>query len=231
MTNKTAVVLLSGGLDSATSMAIAINEGYYVYALTFAYGQRHMREVSAAKMIAEHYKVQAHEIINLDLTKISASALTDSSQEIPINRQLNHSGTDIPTTYVPARNMILLSCAVAWAESIEAEAVFIGINAIDYSGYPDCRPEFIDAFQRAAELGTKAGLEGNRIEIKYPLIGMTKSEIITHGQTLGVPFKLTWSCYKGGALPCGKCDSCKLRLKGFHKAGLKDPFEYQNDSS
>jgi 7-cyano-7-deazaguanine synthase len=229
MTNKKAVVLVSGGLDSATTLAIAIKEGYNIYALTFNYGQRHARELDAAKELVNHYKIQNHEIIELDLTKLSHSALIDRTKEIPENRQPSDLPTLIPTTYVPARNIIMLSCATAWAESIEAEAIFIGVNAIDYSGYPDCRPDFIAAYERATELGTKTGVEGRKIKIETPLINLTKPEIINRGHELGVPFELTWSCYKGEVLACGKCDSCQLRLKGFREAGLKDPLNYEDN--
>lgn len=228
MTDKSAVVLLSGGIDSATVLGIAAAEGYEIFALTFNYGQRHSRELISAKDLAKHYKVKAHEIIKLDLHKISTSALTDHKLLIPENRSITDISKEIPTTYVPARNLIMLSCAVAWAESIKANAVFLGVNAVDYSGYPDCRPEFISAFSTAAKLGTKIGLEGKAIEIKHPLITLSKGEIIRKGYELNVPYKLTWSCYKGGSRACGSCDSCVLRLKGFSEAGIGDPIEYQD---
>jgi 7-cyano-7-deazaguanine synthase len=227
MTDKSAVVLLSGGIDSATVLGIAAAEGYDIFALTFNYGQRHSRELISAKDLARHYQVKSHEIIKLDLQKISASALTNHETLIPENRSIEDIFNEIPSTYVPARNLIMLSCAVAWAESIGADAVFLGVNAIDYSGYPDCRPEFISAFSAAAELGTKTGVEGKAIKIKHPLISLSKAEIIKKGIELGVPYKLTWSCYKGGGRACGICDSCLLRLKGFTEAGSEDPIEYQ----
>jgi 7-cyano-7-deazaguanine synthase len=226
MTDKSAVVLLSGGIDSATVLGIAAAEGYDIFALTFNYGQRHSRELISAKDLARHYQVKSHEIIKLDLQKISASALTNHETLIPENRSIEDIFNEIPSTYVPARNLIMLSCAVAWAESIGADAVFLGVNAIDYSGYPDCRPEFISAFSAAAELGTKTGVEGKAIKIKHPLISLSKAEIIKKGIELGVPYKLTWSCYKGGGRACGICDSCLLRLKGFTEAGSEDPIEY-----
>jgi 7-cyano-7-deazaguanine synthase len=229
MTNKHAVVLLSGGLDSATTLACAMADGYFIHIMTFDYGQRHARELEAAKKIVEFYIIEDHAIVNLNLQSFGVSTLLDKSKELPTNRPLNELAGDIPSTYVPGRNLILLSCAVSWAESIGAEAVYIGVNSIDYSGYPDCRPEFLTAFERAVELGTKTGVEGNKIEIKYPLINMTKAEIIKRGSQLGVPYHLTWSCYSGGEAACGVCDSCQLRLKGFKDAGLQDPIKYQNE--
>ncbi len=228
MTDRNAVVLLSGGLDSATTLGIAVDEGYTINALTFNYGQRHMRELISAKDIVKFYNVQKHELIKLDLQKISTSALIDPTEEIPVNRPVDKLTTEIPTTYVPARNIIMLSYALAWAETLAAEAIYIGVNAIDYSGYPDCRPDFLKNFERTAAVGTKAGVSGKAIKIKYPLINMTKAEIITRGFELGVPFNLTWSCYLGSAKACGKCDSCQLRLKGFSEAGREDPIEYED---
>ncbi len=227
MMQKKAVVLLSGGIDSATTLAIAVDEGYTCYALTFNYGQRHLRELISAKDLANYYELPKHVIIKLDLQKISTSALLDPSADIPENRPIEELSERIPPTYVPARNIIMLSHALAWAESLEAEAIFIGINSIDYSGYPDCRPEFIKTFEHAASLGTKTGAEGNAIKIKYPLVNMTKAEIIKRGFELKVPYKFTWSCYKGGAKACGVCDSCILRLKGFEEAGYSDVIEYE----
>lgn len=226
MSNKKAVILLSGGLDSATTLGIALKEDYIVYALSFAYGQRHDRELDSAKKLVDHYNVQNHEIIDLDLRKICVSALTDEKQPIPEKRSSSELASNIPITYVPARNLIMLSMAVAFAESIEADSVFIGVNVIDYSGYPDCRPEFIKAFEHTAALATKTGVEGNVIKIKTPLITMSKSEIIKLAKKLNIPFHLTWSCYKGEHKACGVCDSCQLRLNGFSDAGLKDPIEY-----
>ncbi len=219
-----AVVLLSGGLDSATTLAIALWEGYEVYALSFDYGQRHSRELESAKKIAKYYGV-SHKIMKVDLRQIGGSALTDSI-EVP-ERELVKIKDEIPVTYVPARNTILLSFALGYAEVIDADAIFYGANAIDYSGYPDCRPEYVEAFERMANLGTKRGVEGKPIKIVAPLINMTKAEIIKRGMELGVPYKLTWSCYRGGERACGRCDSCLLRLKGFMEAGYEDPLEYE----
>ncbi len=226
MTSKKAVILLSGGLDSATTLAYAISKDYSVYALTFNYGQRHAREVVAARELAAHYKIETHKLLNLDLQAIGRSALLDHTKELPMNRPLDKLSNEIPETYVPARNIIMLSYGLSWAESIDAESVFIGVNSIDYSGYPDCRPEFLSTFQHAAELGTKTGVEGKPIKLEFPLINLTKAEIIKLGVELGVPFGLTWSCYRGSAKACGKCDSCQLRLKGFEEAGIDDEIDY-----
>jgi len=226
---KGAVVLLSGGLDSATTLAIARSEGFQCHALTFRYGQRHQREIEAAKKVANSLEVIEHRCIDVDLAWFSGSALTDSTIKVPKD------GTDlgrpgrIPPTYVPARNIIFLSYALAWAEVLGAFDIFIGVNAIDYSGYPDCRPEFITAFERVANLATAAAIERKgRYHIHTPIIDMTKAEIILTGIKLGVDFSLTHSCYdpdKQGR-SCGRCDSCRLRLKGFAEAGLKDPIDY-----
>ena len=224
--NKLAVVLLSGGLDSATTLAIAKNDGYDVLALSFDYGQRHARELVAARELCNYYEVREHKVINLDLSAIGSSALLGQDSEIPEDRPVDALAEEVPITYVPARNMIMLSCALAWAESMEADAIFIGVNSIDYSGYPDCRPEFLTAFEQAATLGTRTGLMNRPIKLKYPLINMTKSDIVKRGLELGVPFNRTWSCYKGGSRACGRCDSCQLRLKGFQGAGGEDPIEY-----
>ncbi len=226
---KKAVVLLSGGLDSSTCMAIAKDEGYEIYALSFDYGQRHSRELESAKAISRHFGAKEHKILSIDLRQIGGSALTDDSIDVPENRDEEHMADEIPVTYVPARNTILLSFALAYAEVIDADAIYIGANALDYSGYPDCRPEYYKAFEEVARLGTKRGVEGKPIEIKYPLINMTKADIIRTGMRLGVPYELTWSCYKGGEKACGVCDSCKLRIKGFKEAGYKDPIEYEVD--
>lgn len=228
MGKERTVVLLSGGIDSTTTLAIALSEGYECFALTFEYGQRHSKEIESAKRVAEHYSVPL-KILKIDLTQIGGSALTDESIEVPMLRSMEEMTREIPATYVPARNTILLSFALAYAELIHARAIFIGANAIDYSGYPDCRPEYFKAFQDVARLGTKSGAEGEGIEIKYPLISMSKKEIIERGRELGVPFHLTWTCYLGKERACGKCDSCLLRLKGFRDAGLKDPLEYERD--
>jgi 7-cyano-7-deazaguanine synthase len=209
------------------TLAIAKEEGYELYPLSFDYGQRHAKELESAKNIAEYYQVKEHKIMKIDLTQIGGSALTDISISVPEKKEEEEIGKDIPVTYVPARNTILLSLAVGYAEVISADAVFIGANALDYSGYPDCRPEYLEAFQKVVQLGTKIGSEGGLIEIKYPLINLTKAQIIEEGARLRVPFHLTTSCYKGGDLACGKCDSCLLRLKGFREASIKDPIEYE----
>ncbi len=219
-----AVVLLSGGLDSSTVLAIALEMGYDVHALSFDYGQRHSRELESAKKIARYFNVP-HKIIKIDLRQIGGSALTDNI-EVP-ERQVEDIEKEIPITYVPARNTILLSLALGYAEVIDADAIFYGANAIDYSGYPDCRPEYVEAFERVANLGTKRGVEGKPIKIIAPIIHMTKAEIIKKGMELGVPYELTWSCYKGEKKACGKCDSCLLRLKGFMEAGYEDPLDYE----
>jgi len=223
-----AVVLLSGGIDSATTLAIAKNEGYNTYAISFNYGQRHSFELEKAAKIAGLFKSEKHLVVNIDLRKFGGSALTDS---IPVPKDRNEKDIShgIPSTYVPARNTIFLSLSLGWAEIIEAEDIFIGVNAIDYSGYPDCRPEYIEAFQQMASIATKAGVERkSKIKIHTPLINMSKAEIIKKGASLGVDFSLTHSCYDpiSSGNPCGICDSCLLRLKGFLDAGLKDPLAY-----
>jgi 7-cyano-7-deazaguanine synthase len=222
-----AVVLLSGGLDSAVTLALAKEEGFLLYPLSFDYGQRHVKELESAKRVTDHFGFSQHKIMKLDLNQIGGSALTDPKIEVPEDRDGNNIGNDIPSTYVPARNTILLSMALSYAEVIRARVIFIGANALDYSGYPDCRPEFFTAFEEVAKLGTKVGVEGNPISIRYPLIRMSKAEIVKEGARLEVPFQLTWSCYKGGEKACGRCDSCILRLKGFSEAGLKDPIDYE----
>ncbi len=218
------VVLLSGGLDSTTTLAIAMEDGCEVSALSFDYGQRHLRELESAKKIAKYYDVN-HKILKIDLRSIGGSALTDNI-DVP-EREIEGIKNEIPVTYVPARNTILLSYALGYAEVIDADRIYYGANAIDYSGYPDCRPAYIRAFQEVARLGTKRGIEGKPIRIVAPLIQMTKAEIIKKGMELGVPYELTWSCYKGGEKACGRCDSCLLRLKGFMEAGYEDPLEYE----
>lgn len=222
---KKAVVLLSGGLDSATTLAIARDQGYVPYALSFAYGQRHTRELEAAKRVAAALGAKEHLILNLDLRLIGGSALT-ADIPVPMGRTPEEIAAGIPLTYVPARNTIFLAHALAWAEVLGAEDIFFGANILDYSGYPDCRPEYLGAFERLAALGTKAGVEGAwRLRIHAPLITMAKAEIIKKGLELGVDYALTWSCYSpmpSGA-PCGSCDSCLLRAKGFAEAGVEDP--------
>jgi 7-cyano-7-deazaguanine synthase len=223
-----AVVLLSGGLDSSTTLAVAKSQGYLLYALTFRYGQRHQMEIEAAKRIARRFQVAEHKIFEVGLDRFGGSALT-AEIEIPKDRGLEDIPKDIPVTYVPARNIIFLSLALAWAEVLGARDIFIGVNALDYSGYPDCRPEFIEAFEQMAALGTKAGVEGRGIKIHTPLIHLNKARIIKKGLELGVDFSLTSTCYdpspRGEA--CGKCDACLLRLKGFAEAGIDDPGKYR----
>ncbi len=228
--DRRAVVLLSGGLDSATTLAIAVERGYRPYALTLRYGQRHELEVDAACRLAEAMRVVRHVITAVDLRAFGGSALT-GDLEVPRGPQVATDSEDIPITYVPARNTIFLSMALAWAEALQASDIFIGVNAVDYSGYPDCRPEFLDAFEKLAGLGTKAGVEGSRpFRIHAPLIDLTKAEIIRRGLALGVDYGMTRSCYdpdESGAA-CGECASCRLRLAGFAAAGVRDPAPYQS---
>ena len=223
-----AVVLLSGGVDSATALAIARREGFALYALTFRYGQRHAIEIEAARRVAAAFQVARHEIVEFDLRKFGGSALTDTIS-VPKDRSPDAMGHDIPVTYVPARNTIFLSFALAWAEVIDSVDVFVGVNALDYSGYPDCRPEYVAAFESMANLATRAGVEGRqRLRIHTPLISMSKSEIIRAGLALGVDYTLTSSCYdpSRSGEACGRCDACVLRLKGFAEAGVPDPIRY-----
>ncbi|MCP4263017.1 MAG: 7-cyano-7-deazaguanine synthase QueC [Planctomycetes bacterium] len=230
MAGKKAVVLLSGGLDSATTLAIARDKGFECHALTFRYGQRHKREIESAKKIANSMPTSEHRIIDIDLTQFGDSALTDSAIEVPKDRIDLDIHVEIPSTYVPARNTIFLSYALAWAEVSGAFDIFIGVNSTDYSGYPDCRGEFIAAFEKTANLATAAAVEHRgRYHIHTPIINMTKAEIIRTGTKLGVDFALTHSCYDPDqeGKSCGRCDSCQLRLKGFTEAGLIDPVEYQ----
>lgn len=224
-----AVVLLSGGVDSSTTLAIAKSEGFDVHALSFQYGQKHALELEAAKRIAAAFSVANHIIVMIDLRKFGGSALT-SDVDVPKGRSEEEIGTGIPITYVPARNTIFLSFAMAWAEVLGAQDIFIGVNALDYSGYPDCRPEFIAAFERMANLATKQGVEGEaKFSIRAPLINLSKAEIIEKGTSLGVDYSLTLSCYdpSAGGEACGECDSCRLRQKGFAEAGLADPIAYR----
>ncbi len=223
-----AVILLSGGLDSSTTLAVAKNMGFELYALTFRYGQRHQIEIEAAGRIAKHFEVARHTIIDVDLRRFGGSALT-APIEVPKDRSPEEISSDIPITYVPARNIIFLSLALAWAEVLGCSDIFIGVNALDYSGYPDCRPEFIEAFEKMAALGTKAGVEGRGIKIHTPLIDLSKAQIIKKGLELGVEFELTSTCYDPSSQgeACGKCDACLLRLKGFAEAGIKDPGTYR----
>lgn len=224
---KKAVILLSGGLDSTTALAIACKEGYDCYAVSFRYGQRHSVELNACKQIAKSFGLKKHLIIDIDLGKIGGSALTDMEIDVPHNRDEGEM-TDIPVTYVPARNTIFLSYALAWAEVLNASAIYIGVNHLDYSGYPDCRPEFIQSFENTANLATKAGVNGQKIEIKAPLIEMTKAQIIQKGVELGVDYGITHSCYSPDdqGLACGQCDSCILRKMGFEQAETPDPTRY-----
>jgi 7-cyano-7-deazaguanine synthase len=226
---KPAVVLLSGGLDSATTLAIALQQGFNPHAMSFRYGQRHAHELDCAKQLAATMKVASHVIVDIDLAAFGGSALTDSSIPVPKNRAPEQMTADIPVTYVPARNTIFLSFALAFAETINSTDIFIGVNALDYSGYPDCRPEYIDAFTKMANLATRAGVEGqHKLTIHTPLIHLTKAQIIRRGLELGVDYSLTSTCYDPapGGRACGKCDACLLRLKGFAENQLKDPGPY-----
>jgi len=228
VTQKKAVVLSSGGIDSTTAMAIAHAEGFAIYCLSFRYGQRHVLELDSAHKVSKALEAKEHLIVDIDLAKIGGSALTGAF-EVPKGRDSEEMKREIPITYVPGRNTIFLSYAMAWAEVVEAADIFIGVNAIDYSGYPDCRPEFIQAFEKMANLATKAGVEGKiQFRINAPLIRMTKAEIIRKGMELGLDYSMTLSCYdpsqEGKA--CGHCDSCILRRKGFQEAGVPDPTSY-----
>lgn len=230
--NLKAVVLLSGGIDSATTLAIAQNGGFDIFALSFRYGQRHAIELEAAKRVGQCAKVAEHLIIDIDLRQIGGSALT-ADIAVPKAGSIEQIGKNIPITYVPARNTIFLSYALAWAEVIGADDIFIGVNALDYSGYPDCRPEYIFAYEQMANLATKAGVEnGKKLKIHAPLIEMNKSQIIRKGIELGVDYSLTHSCYDPSVSgeACGECDSCLLRLKGFSEAGVKDPVRYKREN-
>lgn len=221
-----AVVLLSGGLDSTVCMAVADSAGYELWPISFDYQQRHSRELDSARQVADHYRVKRHLVITTNMNAIGGSALTDQSVELPAG---DVTRKDIPSTYVPARNLIFLSYAMGYAEVIGANSIYIGVNALDYSGYPDCRPEFIAAFQHLADYSTKAAVaDGRRIIVETPLISLSKKDIVLLGDKLGAPLVLTSSCYAGGEVACGECDSCLLRLKGFSEAGLVDPIAYQD---
>lgn len=224
---KKAVVLVSGGLDSATTLAIAKDAGYDCYAMSFNYGQRHQVELVSAKTVSESIGVVEHKVVNLGLGDIGGSALTDDSISVPQNSS-GDIDEGIPVTYVPARNTVFLSLALGWAEVVDADVIFIGVNAVDYSGYPDCRPEYIEAFQTMANLATKKGVEGEQITIETPLIHLTKAEIIQKGTALGVDYSQTLSCYSPDSegRACGKCDSCKIRKQGFEAANIPDPTCY-----
>lgn len=224
-----AIVLLSGGIDSATCLAIAKNAGYKIFAMSFSYGQRHRVELASARRVAAAFSVQEHRVVAIDLGAFGGSSLT-SAMEVPKNRPHIGRTAGIPNTYVPARNTIFLSFALGWAEVMRSRDIFIGVNALDYSGYPDCRPEYIKAFETMANLATKAQVEGERLAIHTPLINMTKAQIIVRGHDLGVDFSLTHSCYDPGpdGRACGACDSCIIRKKGFEKAGIPDVTRYRN---
>ncbi len=223
MTTSKAVILVSGGLDSTTVLAMAKQQGYECYTLSFDYGQRHSAELLAAEKTSKAMGAIEHKVVKLDLGTIGGSALTDTSIDVP-----EEESEGIPVTYVPARNTVFLAIALGWAEVLEAQKIFVGVNAVDYSGYPDCRPEFIKSFEQMANLATKAGVEGNTLSIQAPLINMTKAEIVTEGAALGVDYSLTVSCYQAdsGGRACGKCDSCRLRRQGFEQAQLQDPTQY-----
>lgn len=222
---KKAVVLVSGGLDSATVLATANDQGYDCYALSFDYGQRQISELNAARAVAKAHGAIDHKVVRLSLNDFGGSALTDDSIDVP-----EEETEGIPVTYVPARNTVFLSLALGWAEVLGADEIFIGVNAVDYSGYPDCRPEFIEAYEKMANLATKAGVEGQKLSIQTPLMSLTKAEIIKLGTSVGVDYSLTVSCYQanGDGQACGKCDSCRLRAKGFEDAGVADPTRYQS---
>ncbi|HET7832753.1 MAG TPA: 7-cyano-7-deazaguanine synthase QueC [Gallionella sp.] len=222
--NKNAVVLLSGGLDSATVLAIARRQGFTCYALSVDYGQRHHAELAAAQRVASALGAREHRVVNIDLTGFGGSALTDSKIAVP-----EQPGEGIPLTYVPARNTIMLSLALAWAEVLQAQDIFIGVNAVDYSGYPDCRPAYIEAFERMANLATKAAIEGHALTLHAPLLHLSKAEIIREGVALGVDYAMTVSCYQADeqGRACGVCDSCRLRRAGFKAAGVADPTPYR----
>ncbi|MFP6834046.1 MAG: 7-cyano-7-deazaguanine synthase QueC [Porticoccaceae bacterium] len=224
---KKAVILVSGGLDSSTVLAMAKQQGFDCYTLSFDYGQRHRSELFAAAKVSEAMQVEAHKVVSLDLGTIGGSALTDTNIDVP-----EYETTGIPVTYVPARNTVFLSIALGWAEVLGANDIFVGVNAVDYSGYPDCRPDYINAFEQMANLATKAGVEGNKLTVHAPLIDMTKGQIIQAGLKIGVDYSVTVSCYQADeeGAACGVCDSCRLRKQGFIDAGLKDPTRYKNSA-
>jgi 7-cyano-7-deazaguanine synthase len=224
---KKAVILVSGGLDSSTVLAMAKQQGFDCYTLSFDYGQRHRSELFAAAKVSEAMQVEAHKVVSLDLGTIGGSALTDTNIDVP-----EYETTGIPVTYVPARNTVFLSIALGWAEVLGANDIFVGVNAVDYSGYPDCRPDYINAFEQMANLATKAGVEGNKLTVHAPLIDMTKGQIIQAGLKIGVDYAVTVSCYQADeqGAACGVCDSCRLRKQGFIDAGLKDPTRYKNSA-
>ena len=221
---KRAIVLLSGGLDSVTALAMAREQGFACYTLSFNYGQRHYAELDAAKILSNQNGAVEHKVIDIDLSSIGGSALTDSNIAVP-----EHYEEGIPVTYVPARNTVFLSIALGWAEVMSAQAIFVGVNAVDYSGYPDCRPAFISAFEQLANVATKAGVEGQKLTVEAPLMTMTKADIIQQGIRLGIDYSQTISCYQADqdGKACGKCDSCRFRQQGFEQAGVIDPTRYQ----
>ena len=224
---KKAVILVSGGLDSSTVLAMAKQQGFHCYTLSFDYGQRHRSELIAAAQVSKSMQVEAHKVVSLDLGTIGGSALTDTNIDVP-----EFKTTGIPVTYVPARNTVFLSIALGWAEVLGANDIFVGVNAVDYSGYPDCRPDYISAFEQMANLATKAGVEGNKLTVHAPLIDMTKGQIIQAGIKIGVDYSATVSCYQADeeGAACGVCDSCRLRKQGFIDAGVKDPTRYKNSA-
>jgi len=236
-----AVVLTSGGLDSSTCIGMAIEEGREIFPLSIEYGQKHLREVKSISDVVVHYRTKTRNIepygfrsqvnplkkVKIDLRAIGGSALTDDSIAVPEGRDESEMSESIPLTYVPARNTIMLSIALGYAEVIEADEIWIGANDVDYSGYPDCRPEFLEAYETLAQLATVRGIQGNPLKIRAPLLSLTKAEIIKKGNSIGVPYHLTWSCYNGANKACSVCDSCTLRLKGFKEAGSEDPIDYQ----
>jgi 7-cyano-7-deazaguanine synthase len=224
---KRAVCLISGGLDSAVTAFLARKQGFEIHALSFRYGQRHAKELLCAKKISNAVGAKNHIVLPVNLEKFGGSSLLQNSSQCIKNHRLKNIGKKIPSTYVPARNTIFLSFALAYAETIDADSIFIGVNAVDYSAYPDCRPAYINAFEKLAQLATRRGVEGQRIHIKAPLLRLSKSQIIRLGAKLHVPFSITWSCYRGAKKACGHCDSCLLRLKGFQEAGLIDPISYE----
>ena len=225
--SKKAVILVSGGLDSTTVVAMAKSQGYQCYTLSFDYGQRHRSELEAAKRVSRLMEVEEHKVVKLDLGSIGGSALTDTTIDVP-----EEETTGIPVTYVPARNTVFLSIALGWAEVLGANDIFLGVNAVDYSGYPDCRPEYVSAFEAVANLATKSAVEGQKLTIHAPLIDMTKGQIIRAGLKLDVDYSQTVSCYKASleGLACGRCESCRLRRQGFEQAGVADPTRYQNNA-
>ena len=227
MSKQKAVVLVSGGLDSSTVLAMAMQQGYQCYTLSFDYGQRHRSELEAAVRVSRLMNVTEHKVVKLDLGSIGGSALTDTNIEVP-----EQETEGIPVTYVPARNTVFLSIALGWAEVLGARKIFLGVNAVDYSGYPDCRPEYISSFESMANLATRAGVEGQALTIEAPLINLTKADIIRAGISLDVDYSQTVSCYQANldGLACGKCDSCRLRAQGFDQAGIADPTRYQNNA-